>query len=290
MHALRGNHLAIFLTDILQEAIHDMVSSIIGNSIDPSSLLSALKAQEDSDYRRFYEADLPPHSDMVLDKDLTTLALADENDANLLKIMFLQPNICHIARLPAQIRYEGILTETTEKVGMFNDAYDLTYDLGIEINDAISEPNPRHEMRLVYERSDRQTCPIPVNMDYRDYFYLTATEGEKHLLLPNDMEVKAYRQSTSQNFFGLVGICLVQCPMKGCRAGHLTMADIAAGTKVQLTVNQNPVLNITNLRGCGLLRGENGHYWESSNQNKFDVAARVIDNHSFLQLSSVILW
>ena len=172
--ALMGNLAALFLIEVLDEALKELAA----DTTDPATLLAKLKAQEDADYQVFQNAPVPENFKEILPK-------SERDSFDYLDLLIKGHTFCHTGRLPAEIRHKGILTEST-KTGF------LTFDKGVELNEAQTTMYDGAEMRLVYTGGDRQVCEVATNHDYKDYFFVNRNEDWKKLVLPNNSEMKEY--------------------------------------------------------------------------------------------------
>lgn len=77
-------------------------------------------------------------------------------------------NFCHTARLPAEARYLGVMTESNNEIG-FPDYYKGVQSTEAHDNVTRDEGN----MQLVYDPVQRQDCPIELHhRDFKDWFYV----------------------------------------------------------------------------------------------------------------------
>jgi hypothetical protein len=197
MHSLNGHVLALFLMQVLIEALEELVEN---DNMDPETLLAQLKSEEDQLYESFVKADLP-------EAVYQLFKLKDKAQQDLL---FKGPSICHTARTPAQTRYLGYLTNA-DKVGSFAPVGQETYDTGIEKKKA-DRRAANGVMRLVYTSAkERESqCSVVVKPDYKDYFYAHQKDGMVKLTFPNKAEKQAYRFDQSE-YKGLIGIFFGGC-------------------------------------------------------------------------------
>jgi hypothetical protein len=173
------------------EVIHDALQEIETKGSDPNSLLVEIQKQEDADYRQFKEVALP---------DFVAKALPLVEDVPT-ELLFKEPNICHTARLPAEARFKGILTES-DKTGF------ATYDMGLPLNEVAASQNPGGKMRLTYEPHARYDCDA--ERDFKDYYYIGQNhEGISTISLPNSREKAEY--GTGQPLRGIISICFASC-------------------------------------------------------------------------------
>lgn len=277
--ALWGNILALFLGDMLL----DSIAEIAGATVDRAQLLSELQKQEDADYALFessWRPDVIDYNLVPLDNDIV--------DAANVSVFFRNPSVCHTAKLPAETRHLGILTES-EQVGV----HDYEYFKGISTKEAKNmavEGNT--EMPLVYDEGDRESCDeAEIKRDYKDYFMLSSKMGSATLTVPNEAERQAYCRD-SKKLLGIVVLCVVPCDWGKCPEGELQLDAIENGT-MKMEVNDQPVTNVTDFRGCAILRGEEGHRWKQNDANQFVLKASIADDvnatFSYLRISSLIV-
>jgi hypothetical protein len=244
-----GNLLGLWLTGILEDALKELVAK----EPDPS-LLDQLRALEAADHKAFMSKELP--------SILNDQELPDDIDREL---FYRGPNFCHTARLPAETRHLGILTESSQ-VG------EDTYDKGRERGPAIHVIPEDKSMQLVYEEDARQSCPIPVNKDYKDYFYVRDTHGWSQLTLPNNAEMKAY--GTGEPLRGVIAVCFVSCDWGNCPGGNIRRDEINEGM-AEVEVNGVKVANFTKFDDCEFLKHEGGHVWKPNSDGRFQICAKV---------------
>lgn len=192
MNALYGNTMALFLIETLLDSISE-----IGSISDRERLLRHLQTEENVDYQKFANSDVPP-----LEKDFLR-QIGDEllNETGT-SVFYRSPSICHTGRLPSQTRYMGILTESDE-TGVHD------YFKGIPRNEAEKlEKSDEMEMPLVYDPNDhnRQTCEVELNRDVKDYFFASSKMGWTTMTIPNKAEKEAYGRDTE--YLGILVMCL----------------------------------------------------------------------------------
>lgn len=269
--AVMGNLAAFFLIEVLDDALTELAAR---EAINPSTLLVQLKGEEDTDYAKFIEAPVPNYF-----QDVLPPSGVDGFDVDL----FVKGhNFCHTARLPAESRHKGILTESS-KTGF------TTYDKGIGLREASSSTNEGEQMMLVYSEEDRQVCPLQTNMDYKDYFYVNAKDDWKKLVLPNDAELKEY--GNGKPLQGLVAMCFTLCPWGKCPNGVLDRS--AFPSQFELEINGLAVSELREFQECEILRHEDGFKWQPNSDGRFDIRARVTNDAapgSYVRLSAFIVW
>lgn len=275
-HAVMGYLGALFLLEGLEVAVKEL---LLTAEEDPATLLSLLRGAEDVEYAKFTNSPVPT----VL-HDVFPPAGVDGFD---LDILVRGHNFCHTAKLPAEIRHKGILTEST-KTGFYS------FDKGMGLKIAKTSTNVGETMRLVYSEEDRQDCPENLQMDYKDYFYVDRSEDWKKLVLPNNAEVKEYGTADQPQLMlhGYVAMCLTLCSWGDCPAGVLTRD--AFPDKFEIQVNGVAVTQLWPVEECEILRHESGYQFAVNDDGKLDIRVRVkqdtADRGSYLRVSAFIVW
>ena len=246
--------MAMLLVDNLIEAIEG-----IDASIDPSDLYKQLKKEEDIEYERFFKTPIDDVFPGFLSEETVSYGLKGRH-------LLRNRGYCHSALLPAQSRYSGILTETN-MTGMDN------YYKGVEQLEADKKPAEDGQMRLTYVARDRQICPVPLMMDYKDFFYTTEKDGWTSVTVPNDSEYEAFGGADFKPD-GIVLVCFVVCDWGRCPGGNFQFPEILDG-QLKFQVNSQPVTNMTQIGNCALLRGANEAVWTADEKGRFTVKTLV---------------
>jgi hypothetical protein len=248
---LSGNLLGMWLTNMMEDALKELELE----RPDPA-LLDQLRAFEVADRKEFMSRELPIALHGV------GKWIPDDVDQEL---FFRGPNFCHTARLPAQTRHLGILTESS-LVG--TDSFDIGTEIAIAKNNTPEDKS----MQLVYVQKERTSCPIPLNKDYKDFFYVDETHGWSQLTLPNNAEVKAY--GTSEPLRGVIAVCLADCNWGKCAAEDIKSPGINAGM-AEMEVNGVKVARLTAFDRCYFLKHIGGHVWKPNSDGRFQIRAKV---------------
>jgi hypothetical protein len=283
MQALTGNTMALFLSEMLLEAIDDLSNAT--TTTNRHDLLVKLQEDEQQDYARFLASPAPdpPQLEKVpLDADLLT----QQN----VSIFFRSPSICHGATLPSMSRYLGILTESNQ-----TGVHDYEYFRGIHIQEAkkLDKKEEETTMPLVWDNAEEKetNCPLEIQRDHKDYFYVSEKMGVRTLTVPNTAELQAYGRTPSDGntLHGIVVLCQIRCPWNRCPKGAMRQEDIHNGN-VWLEVNGERVQNITAFGNeCFVLRGENGHRFPPNDDGQFVLHAKVERKDSLLRISAMII-
>lgn len=280
MQALYGNTMALFLSDMLLDAIDELSSATSSRT----ELLAQFYKEEEEDEQRLFSSPAPPHpieyNNVPLDHDLV-------NEANV-SVFFRSPSICHTARLPSMTRYLGILTESNN-TGVHD------YYKGVHIKQAKERVSREGNdgdmpMPLVWDNEDRdRSCPLELQRDHNDYFFVSSRMGSTSLTVPNAAELQAYGRK-SEKLHGILVLCLIRCPWRRCPKGAMRQEEIRNG-QVRLEVNDQLVTNVTDFGGeCLVLRSDAGHRFQPNDAGQFVLRARILGNNSLLRISSLIVF
>jgi hypothetical protein len=326
-HAYQGNLMAVFVVEAAERAV-DMLRERVAHQEDfdfgLALLLDQLVDSERADYQSVMgnvSATLPPYAnryhrpqrDGVDDDDAAVRGAANDDDDDnhwLRQLYYTAPNYCHIALLPSEIRYRGILDEhpappifefdrsnhSGRPFGAAAHLDPVDFEPALVLNPWEAFRNEEYaaasrsrggdddEMLLLGDPDTRQIdCPVPLNVDHQDYFFVSQPDGWRHVDLPNGFEVEAYGNGSSSGSLlkGVVAICYVGCPWGKCletdkRWQHQQqLGDVDHNNNdnnssvVDLQVNG---VDVTNLReidahsDCHVLGHANGFVWAPRQQ------------------------
>ncbi len=155
----------------------------------------------------------------------------DDSNAS---ILFRSPSICHVAKLPSQTRYLGILTETNQ-TGVHD------YYKGIYIDEAqklTTRNDSDMPMPLVWDNEERdKECALGLRHDFKDCFFVSSKTGSATLTVPNAAELKAHGRP-SRSLHGILVLCLIRCLWGKCRLRSIRQEEIRYGI-VRLKVSSS---------------------------------------------------
>jgi hypothetical protein len=250
--------------------MEDTLKVLAAERPDPA-LLDQLRAFEVADRKEFMSRELP----MTMLKDLQIPSDVDP------EMFYRGANFCHTARLPAESRHLGILTESS-LVG--EDSYDKGTEMAIANNNTPED----NSMQLVYDQKERLKCPIPLNKDFKDFFFVADTHGWSQLNLPNKAEVKAY--GTSEPLRGVIAVCFAGCNWGKCAAENIKSPGMIAEGMVEMEVNGVKAASLTDFGGCYFLKHIGGHVWKPNSDGRFQIRTKVHKEKSFVRFSSIVIW
>lgn len=269
-HALLGNMISMALLELLDEALADMEKLDVS---DPEMFYFDLKAQEDMDYDMFLQSNLTSsHGEMIRHKK-------EENQNFDIPFLFKHRAYCHTALLPAESRYLGILTETS-RIGFFH------YDKGVSRKKVESQPSNNSELSLVFEPRERQDCSLLLQVDYKDYFFLSEPEGTKKLTLPNMAELALYERPK----MGLVGFSLAGCEWGKCDKAEARESGLEL-EEWEMHINGVQVTNFTTIeKSVSFVRHKDGQYFSPNEGGQYEIQVRVKAVGKFLRFSSFMIF
>jgi hypothetical protein len=261
--------MGLFMADVLDDALSELGKREGDGS--PAELYEQLKESEDADYVTFQQSPIP--------EGALEFPLPDDIEA---EMVFRGPNICHPARLPAETRHLGYLTES-EEIGF------LDYYKGLP--KAVYDQNLTKggEMQLVQEEG-RQHCdsPILLQTDYKDYFYVHQLEEWKWIVVPNKKEAEIY-QIPQHPFRGHVLMCLSTCDWGACPPGNLLGFKMANG-EAEIRINDVPATFTWIVGECYWAKNSEGHVFRADADSRFNISVRVVTENSYVRFSSIAVW
>jgi hypothetical protein len=272
-HAMKGNVLALSMLEVVEDALADLEALTLQK--DAESVYQELKLLEDQEYETFAKSEPSRDFEFMVKDGPDQL----DEGVDLASFLFKRRPYCHTARLPAEARYSGILTETHQS-GF------LHYDTGISRRVAESEANDSSNMRLVYSELERQDCSELLQVDYKDYFYIGESEGAKSLVLPNEAELRVY--GTGQPIVGIIGFALRSCEW-GCETYVLNDSHLDTG-EWEMSVNGLPVTGRVKVIDTFFVRHKDGWFFPPNDDGRFEIQVRVTAERKQVRLSSFVIF
>lgn len=286
-HNLRGRILGYYMLDLLEEALVQLDE--YRSSSDPrveislddtswSGILDHLYAETGADVATFLQS-TPAFDSWPQDDDKSTLLEVGPS------IVFRKPAICHTALLPAQTRYDGIMTTSGMRIDPKN---------GFEEGERkqLLAPPDDGIIPLAYDANDRQTCPA-LEIDHKDFFLVKEGWGFQGISVPTQAETQAFDRGTRKE--GLVMVCLKICPNNRCPDESVGFGLIKRNRgKLFITVDGKPVTTIKKLEGCHFMGGEHGLKWAGqAGSGAHDIRFRITDpalQELELSISSIVVF
>jgi hypothetical protein len=300
--ALSGNLLALFLVDVLQEAVQDLLpqttkwnESVSLQTIE--SELATLRQAQDEANGAFQSSDWIPETPAF---NFTHLSDVDPT------WLFKGVSLCRTARLPSQMRYKGILTGRTQWDRFFREGTEREAIMSTPLNSS-SSTSSSNALGLSYDERHRQaSCNYTLNIDYMDFFYITNNKkggGDDdwfRVTLPSDAEVSEYG---SREYNGVLVVCPYECGRYkkegGCLGDEIPTKDW--WMVVDFQVNGFSATTVEKLAStCMILRHERGHVFPSTTMGKYEIQMRINPEkaafyetnetaYNLIQISSIIL-
>jgi hypothetical protein len=345
-HAYQGNLMAVFVVKAVEHAVEMLRQRALHREdVDLTMLQEQLVESERSDYQsvmgnvsarlppyahRYHRQQQPDGDDANDDKEIDDSTpnevpgdadtVDDDGDQWLRQLYYTSPNYCHIALLPSEIRYRGILDEHPTPPVLANgrtvtDPVDFEPALVRNPWEAIREDDNNwnasssDEMVLLGDPDTRQVdCPIPLNVDHQDFFFVSQRDGWRHVDVPNVREVDAYGSIALQ---GILALCYVGCPWEECMATDVRWQH-GSPNVVDLQVNGVDVTHLKEMdahSNCYVLEHQGGFVWEPRHGGggvhvdvddpsnlmpavgQFRISARVSGGPTnYVRFSSFLLW
>jgi hypothetical protein len=282
--------LAIFVFDLLDESVRQIASAVEAG-IDLQDLLTQFEVDDRSTLARFWSA--APHSSLK-----AIVPDRSEHETIDWDLLVKGPNYCHLSLLPSETRRKGIVTnDTSLLLNLFSRE---TGAIARQLAETVEDSAMLLEMdtmRLVYEADDKASknfrCNHQLSIDFKEYFYVAANDGWKHVIVPNDAEQLEYGHGRRPIQRGMIAFCLKWCNWNTCPPGHVDIAGFVAGNAT-MQVNGLPVSNFTKLHSlsqeCVLTSHENGRFWLPNDKARFVIRARAESPGSFVRFTSFIVW
>ena len=211
-------------------------------------------------------------------------------------IFFRGESLCHTARLPAEIRYLGYLTNT-DKVGGPAVFGKEQYDVGVEFHEdtTVSNVSTSGLMQLGWSNeggTERQIgCSVIVKPDYKDYFFVREGDGWAKMIFPNDKERIAYGYDPSK-MHGIILILFKSCDWGKCAKNFLQGNDLNEGKKWEMKINGIPVEMFHTLGGASMpVNDKKGiRFLPDRKYPYYEIEIKVNHPNSYVKISSIILF
>lgn len=204
----------------MESLIEDNANAAVSDKESPEDAKTRLLAQlrsldeeEKQAYDNIFSSPLPealmPHLKKWWDGEK-----AEHLEDVDLEAFFKQPSFCHSAILPSEARFRGLVTENSAAVGTI---LDQNYEEGVSSGKLFQQErsksmsfNDDDKILMVRDDGGRQQCDEYLNLDYKDYFFVSNREGWRSVTLPNDAERNFYTEFDGANSKGYILLCLVR--------------------------------------------------------------------------------
>lgn len=181
----------------------------------PKDLLMKLVKEEKEQYQQLLASEFPITANTQTritlycgkNKDTKFCNLEEDSDFDQYNDTLVRGrSICHTALLPSQTRYLGYLLNKDGndlKVGGPAPLGNETYDVGEPFPGTDYEKREESVLQLIRSHPPvKDSCPVTLAPDYKDYFYAQELDGWAKLRWPNKAEKEAYSYD-AKNFKGL---------------------------------------------------------------------------------------
>ena len=269
-HNLKGRLLGYFVLDALEEALVQLDeyrspepgAEVALDDRSWTGILDYLYAETGADVATFLQS-TPSFDSWPSEDDKNTLLEVGPS------ILFRKPAICHTALLPAQTRYDGIMTTSGKRM-------DPKYGFQEGDRKQLIAPPDDGILPLAYDANDRQTCPA-LEIDHKDFFLVKEGWGFLGQIVPSQAELQAFDRGARKE--GLVMVCLKICPNNRCPDASVGFGLIKRNRgKLFITIDGKPVTAIKKLEGCHFMAGEHGLKWSGqAGTGAHDIRFRITD-------------
>ena len=304
-HMLQGHLLTVFfietLLDVLDEFDLDSTMNIDDNADSKEKILLSkdnsgiehLYSLEAKD-RDAFRSSLPPNNFMQWKENL---------DEETYRHLHRSNAFCHIANLPTQARFDGLITESNIEVSYLYSGKTTYNDQDAYERDDAPGPRPDDNTTLAwltYANNTRDRCEY-AHIDSKDAFMIRNEDKWMAMIVPNNAENKMYSAvgDDTKDRVGLIILC-----QQEFLDGHIfpptNMADLvdvlnATGTVGNIIVNGVRVVRGISIddeqKRCYLLENESGYQFPSSKtlKGQYEIKIRVKEKGLRLYLSSAIV-
>jgi hypothetical protein len=244
--------------------------------------------------RDAFRSSLPPNNFMQWKENL---------DEETYRHLHRSNAFCHIANLPTQARFDGLITESNIEVSYLYSGKTTYNDQDAYERDDAPGPRPDDNTTLAwltYANNTRDRCEY-AHIDSKDAFMIRNEDKWMAMIVPNNAENKMY-SAVGDDTKDRVGL-IILCQQKFLD-GHIfpptNMADLvdvlnATGTVGNIIVNGVRVVRGISIddeqKRCYLLENESGYQFPSSKtlKGQYEIKIRVKEKGLRLYLSSAIV-
>ena len=307
-HMLQGHLLTVFfietLLDVLDEFDLDSTMNIDDNADSTEKILLSkdnsgieylehLHSLEAKD-RDAFRSSLPPNNFMQWKENL---------DEETYRHLHRSNAFCHIANLPTQARFDGLITESNIEVSYLYSGKTTYNDQDAYERDDAPGPRPDDNTTLAwltYANNTRDRCEY-AHIDSKDAFMIRNEDKWMAMIVPNNAENKMYSAvgDDTKDRVGLIILCQQEF-LDGRIFPPTNMADLvdvlnATGTVGNIIVNGVRVVRGISIddeqKRCYLLENESGYQFPSSKtlKGQYEIKIRVKEKGLRLYLSSAIV-
>eukprot|EP00522_Entomoneis_paludosa_P014581 CAMPEP_0172441466 /NCGR_PEP_ID=MMETSP1065-20121228/2014_1 /TAXON_ID=265537 /ORGANISM="Amphiprora paludosa, Strain CCMP125" /LENGTH=533 /DNA_ID=CAMNT_0013190857 /DNA_START=33 /DNA_END=1634 /DNA_ORIENTATION=- len=259
-HSIFGIFQAFFLVELLSDALLEIKSSIE----DPQVMLLNLENKEN--LLKMEVGNFTPVQALSVPQGFPV------------DLLYHGENICHTARLPSQIRYKGILTQSGIQGSFLNNSYDEGTS---DTDNFLFMSHDNLTLAKMPSMYQSQCTTYLLQIDHPDWF-LSNSLGQSSIILPNKAEQTAYGLPELKGF---IMICRSWCGNSRCKQYQVEIQS----EFVSVWVN-GVSANVNLWNGCALLNHSKGYRFPSDSNGLFELKFRVKLEARILRVSSIIIW
>ena len=307
-HGTIGRYLSLFLLKFLQEAISELDPK--SEASLSRSMLRKMQENKNNNMEDMEQAE-PSVSQEYLDLLLQSesmnkikfLASSRPDDigegenigASNFTFFQREKAICHFAQLPSQARYDGLVTNSDIKGKYQFSGLHSDYDTGDEVAilTRMSIPGTMRPLKVAYFKGERQNCETPLQIDYKDAFYVDASFGWTGTIVPNEASKRAFLSDEDPiERKGLVMMCNRKCDWGQCPTNFLQISDV--NKNMTIAVNDVAVTGTVLFDDhCFVISNMNGYFFPPHSnpdlKGQYEIKIKVDEGPGYLHLTSIII-
>jgi len=321
-HFLMGSLMASFVVENLMEAMIEMTSpsqeekegrwlrkrrvdEIVGDESDLSQdaeqggiAVSSAMTKEYLDY--LLDLENRDKSAFFASSPTSVIGPLGENVGADIYKYFLRSNaICHTARLPAESRYDGLVTESGIISPYVHGGRRSYIEEGFEegkLPEPISNDDDKSPLLMYNIRDSRKVCEYG-KIDSKDAFVVRFADQWTTTLLPNDSEKEAFTcgDTSSEESEGIIMLCTVRFDWGNNPKKFVSIASMV----VNATSSDGIIVNDVKATGyvgagdddCSVLKNDNGFFFPASPSGQYIIKLRVPSQYEdgTLYLSALVV-
>ena len=304
-HLLKGHLLASFLIESIVDALDELGNSATNISTDPSEsevplvspsiskeYLDFLLSLEAKDHETFLASPIPQNF----------TALKEKLGPKAYQLFHRSNALCHIADLPTQARFDGLVTENVDMNITYLYAGRTTYnDEGAYARNAIPEPREEENLPwLTYNPEYRDKMCEFLRIDASDAFMVRHEDQWMTMTVPNNAENAVFSIDKDwKTRAGLIVICDQYFTDLKFKApiDTINLVDVINTTEIDSGIKVNGVtvtgaIDIDESKHlCHVLQHQSGIYFPAAKHLKgqYEIKIRVGEKKSQFYFSAVFV-
>eukprot|EP00559_Dactyliosolen_fragilissimus_P009922 CAMPEP_0184858144 /NCGR_PEP_ID=MMETSP0580-20130426/3266_1 /TAXON_ID=1118495 /ORGANISM="Dactyliosolen fragilissimus" /LENGTH=667 /DNA_ID=CAMNT_0027354127 /DNA_START=63 /DNA_END=2066 /DNA_ORIENTATION=- len=302
-HLFIGRVLAVFLVQNLMDALielkdgYNYTQSFNSTSWEddiPSPAVSVdylkyLRHIESQNKQSFVSSPFPKNS----------LGMFDQIPLQKFKIFQRNKAYCQTALLPAELRFDGIVTQSGHKGNYEFSGYSSGYDEGHE-KSSLPNPNPNDNSTkpmLTFEKSFRllpDSCEARLEIDFKDYFTIREADEWMTMVVPSKAHLNSFKVPVEKKpTTGLIMMCTRNFDWGRFPESYVFIENIQ---EVDIEINGVMVteaISVSTENRCQVLKHGNSYLFPKlealNNDFQYEIKFNVRKQKGILYLSSVIV-